>query len=83
MRRFGPRTLFVLITVCACVLGLGVYVVRSIDSSVRNMYAVWWVGSMMVEHLEHNEDQWPTCWGRRGSGGGQLLTLDGLVRVKS
>ena len=60
--RFGLRTLFVMIAVFACVLGLGGYVVRSIDSSVHNMYAVWWVGSMMVEHLERNEDQWPTCW---------------------
>lgn len=62
MRRFGLRTLLVLIAVFACVLGLGVYVVRSIDSSVRNMYAVWWVGDMIVMHLEKNEDRWPESW---------------------
>ncbi len=43
-------------------VALGVYVYRSIDATLRNSYAVWWVADMVIVHLAANEQQWPRSW---------------------
>ena len=49
------------IIIVVLLLGSGYYLHR-VDQSIRNSYAVWWVASMVVEHLKANDNQWPKNW---------------------
>ncbi len=65
MPRFRRRTLALWISaiaVLAMVFGVSIAVYRA-GEDTRNMYALWWVGDMIVLHLESNADQWPRSWG--------------------
>lgn len=53
--------MFLAVAVFACMLAI-VFYLSHLGSSIRDMYAVWWVGDMIVLHLEKTEDHWPRCW---------------------
>ncbi len=57
----AKSSIVALLVVCL-LLVLGFQVIRAIENSSRNAYALWWVGSMVVDHLKSNSDEWPTCW---------------------
>lgn len=44
------------------VVGVIFFFVQTISQKTRNAYAVWWVGDMVVEHMESNQGKWPTNW---------------------
>ena len=48
----------------ACVAGVGYafFVYRTMDGTIRNMYAVWWVADMVTLHLAANNESWPHSW---------------------
>ena len=43
-------------------LGTASYIVHSVNQTIRDSYAVWWVADMVIEHLHANNDAWPTSW---------------------
>ena len=59
--RFRIRTLLIATAIVA-VVAFGVSMVNRIDNTIRNAYALWWVGDMVVEHLDANNDEWPQGW---------------------
>ena len=60
--RFTLRTLFVVVTVFLSVGGAAFYVYYSVNSSVRNAYAAWWVADMVVDHMKAHDGTWPKGW---------------------
>ncbi len=55
--------LILIVVVLICGAGYFAYSVhRYANTTVPNAYAVWWVGGMVVNYLEQNEDQWPQSW---------------------
>lgn len=64
MPRFRRRKLVLWISsiaALAVILGVGVGV-HCFHESIHNSYSLWWVGDMVVLHLESNADQWPESW---------------------
>jgi len=59
--RFRIRTLFILVGI-ASLIGFAASTIVQMNSTVRNAYAGWWVGDMVVEHLRANNDVWPKNW---------------------
>ena len=59
--RFRIRTLLIVAALVA-VVAFGVGTVIGTMNTIRNAYAVWWVGDMVVEHLDANNNQWPQSW---------------------
>ena len=59
--RFRIRTLLIVATLVT-VAAIGVSTVIGMKNTIRNAYAVWWVGDMVVEHLKANNDEWPRGW---------------------
>jgi hypothetical protein len=60
--RFRLRTLFIITTVIAAILGIAVWPFVRAMNGVRNAYAVWWAADMVVEHLKANDGAWPQDW---------------------
>ncbi len=53
-----------LVLAIAAVVGLtvgGIMFHRAMEAT-RDAYAVWWVAGMVVEHLDANDNNWPTGW---------------------
>ena len=44
------------------VAALGVRTAMIMNNTIHSMYAAWWVGDMVVEHLRANNDNWPRNW---------------------
>jgi len=59
--RFRIHTLLIVAALVA-VVAFGVGTVIGTMNTIRNAYAVWWVGDMVVEHLDANNNQWPQSW---------------------
>jgi hypothetical protein len=59
--RFRLRTLILIVAVLSVVLAI-VYYANNVNQTIRNSYAVWWVGDMVVEHMRANDGQWPQNW---------------------
>lgn len=59
--RFRIRTLFILVAVAA-VVSFAVSTMIGVNNTIRGSYAVWWVASMCIEHMEANNGEWPRKW---------------------
>ena len=56
---------FVILIVGALLGGAGHVAYKVHDyanTTVPNSYAVWWVGDLVVGHLQQHDDQWPQSW---------------------
>jgi hypothetical protein len=59
--RFRIRTLLIVVAI-ASLVAFAVSSVMQMNNTIRNAYAGWWVGDMVVEHLRANNDNWPKNW---------------------
>ena len=59
--RFRIRTLLIVVAIAA-LFAFAVSGLMQINNTIRNAYAGWWVGDMVVEHLRANNDEWPKNW---------------------
>lgn len=47
----------------ACILVMVAYLAyQHVTETVRDAYAVWWVGDTVVEYLETHDRHWPQSW---------------------
>jgi hypothetical protein len=60
--RFTLRTLFVVVGIPLILIGAAFYLYNSVNSSIRNAYAGWWVADMVVEHMKAHDGAWPKGW---------------------
>ena len=59
--RIRIRTLLIAVAI-ASLIAFAVSTVMQMKNTIRNAYAGWWVGDMVVEHLRANNNEWPECW---------------------
>lgn len=59
--RFRIRTLLIVVAIAA-IVAFGISTLMEVNNTIRNAYAGWWVGDMVVEHLRANNDEWPKNW---------------------
>lgn len=49
-----------LVAVSLCYTTWRIY--HLVDEVVRDAYAQWWTGSMLVEYMKEHDDRWPKSW---------------------
>lgn len=54
--------IFLAISGAVCLGGMGFLAYQYVDGVITDAYAQWWVASMIVEHMERNNDSWPHSW---------------------
>ncbi len=63
MKKFLPALILAVVLAILCGGGLIAFKIhRYTSETVPNMYALEWVGGMVVDYLEQNDDQWPSSW---------------------
>ena len=48
--------------VCIAGFSFAFFAYRTMDATLRNSYAVWWVADMVTVHLAANHGSWPHSW---------------------
>jgi len=57
--KLAKRTLLAAFVAC---VAWAFFAYRSMDATIRNAYAQWWVADMVTLHLEANDESWPNSW---------------------
>ena len=61
-KRFSKLAKRTLLAACVACVAWAFFAYRSMDATIRNSYAQWWVADMVTLHLEANNESWPNSW---------------------
>jgi hypothetical protein len=59
MSRVRLRTALIVPAILVTLLAYAAY---SYNETTRNAYTAWWAASMIIEHLDANDEHWPANW---------------------
>ena len=60
--RFSQLAKWTLLAAFVACVAWAFFAYRSMDATIRNAYAQWWVADIVTLHLEANDESWPNSW---------------------